>query len=856
MKKSSIKRKFLFIVLGMSLVSLTTFCAVAFRGSFTMRSKVQQLSARLGEFAISNSNLFLEQEAHDKLMTKAKSRSKIIDERLTAIEKDVLYFSRYIAKLYQKADRMPPMPIQFSTSDNYGKLAMQLRSANGKEDYPRIRQEAHLLGNITTAFESNGDDMEVLTVSLFLGTESGFMIVYGPFSSDQHQKFDPRDRPWYTGAKEAGESFWTAPYEDAASGKLVITCAHPFYGVDGEFKGVVGIDVVIDDLNSEIVDIDVGRHGYAFIIDSEQTLISSREFIKREGENEDDNGNGANKRRSAYWKGNPEYNETLKKVAAGETGFEKVNTQMGEKFIAYSQIPATGWSVVIVQPVSEIMELVTENSAAIEEMTQETLSVINSMIRVMLINFMFVLILAIVVIIYLAEKMSDKIIKPILTLEKCFERIASGELDTRVEIKTGDEIERLGGSVNSMAQKLKEYIENLQQVTAEKERIDVELNVATKIQANMLPSVFPPFPHHTEFDIYAAMLPAREVGGDFYDFFFVDKNTLAILVADVSGKGVPAALFMVIAKTLIRNTALSGKRPEVVFGTVNNMLYENNDAGMFVTAFMGYLNIKTGKFTYTNAGHTPPILRSGGCSKLLKMRPGLILAAFESKLYDQDEIMLQRGDELFLYTDGITEAMNKEKTLFGNERMLEAANNNPDVPLKDLTLLMKHEIDKFAEGAEQSDDITMLALRYIGPPAAGENDTMEKLSVEASLENLETALDFIAKNLEAANCQPKQRNQITIAIEEIFVNIAHYAYHPGVGEVTISVSTEEGEITIEFEDCGKPYNPLEKEDPDITEGVEEREMGGLGIFMVKNLMDAIEYRRNENKNLLTLRKKL
>jgi sigma-B regulation protein RsbU (phosphoserine phosphatase) len=313
---------------------------------------------------------------------------------------------------------------------------------------------------------------------------------------------------------------------------------------------------------------------------------------------------------------------------------------------------------------------------------------------------------------------------------------------------------------------------------------------------------------------------------------------------------------MVIAKTLIRNTALAGKSPEIVFGVVNNMLYENNDASMFVTAFMGYLNTQTGKFTYTNAGHTPPIIRSGGNSRFLKIRPGFVLAAFENMLYDQDEIMLQEGDELFLYTDGITEAMNNEKTLFGNERTIETANRNPDVPLKDLTMSIKHEIDKFAEGAEQSDDITMLALRYIGPPAVEESSDMKKLFVEAKLENLEKVLEFVGQNLEITECQTKQRHQITIVTEEVFVNIAHYAYHPEVGGVTIRVSVLGHEVIIEFEDGGKPYNPLEKEDPDITAGVEERAMGGLGIFMVKHLVDTVEYRREGNKNILTLRKKL
>ena len=706
MKKKSIKRKILFLVLGMSFVLITAFCAITFRGVFNIRTQVQRSSAQLGEFAIENSSRFLEREASEKLMARARSRSVIIDERLSSIEKDAVYFSNYITGIYKNADRLPPAPVPHSSSENFGKLTLQYMSANGDADHPLVRREARLLGNIATAFESNGNDMDVMTVSIFLGTESGFMIVYDSFSDDRHNVADPRVRPWYVGAKELGDTYWTAPYIDVGSEKLVITCSHPFYGANGGFMGVVGIDVIVEDLNDEIVNIDVGRNGYAFIMDSDGKLISTGggpsvgDIFERIRDN---------------WRdGNHEYRELAARMITRETGFERVATPIGEKFIAYSRIPTTGWSLAIVQPVSEIMELVTENSAAIENMTGETLGVIRSMIREMMFNFLIVLALAAAVIAYFSDRMSNKIIKPVTTLEECFERIAAGELDTMVELKTGDEIERLGASVNAMARELKEYIGNLQTVTAEKERIGAELDVARKIQASMLPCVFPPFPDRGEFDIYATMQPAKEVGGDFYDFFFVDDDTVAVIIADVSGKGVPAALFMVIAKTLIKNTALAGERPEAIFEIINDMLCEGNEAGMFVTAFMGYLDIKSGVFTYVNAGHNPPVLLSNGRADFLKMKSGFVLAGMEGIYYKQNEIVLQKGDELFLYTDGVTEAMNDEMTLFGEARLVAAAKNHYGLPLKEFTVSIKHEIDKFVEGAEQADDITMLALRYNG----------------------------------------------------------------------------------------------------------------------------------------------
>jgi len=316
--------------------------------------------------------------------------------------------------------------------------------------------------------------------------------------------------------------------------------------------------------------------------------------------------------------------------------------------------------------------------------------------------------------------LSWRITLPIKSLLTASKEIARGNLDYSINIQTGDEIEELGLSVNKMAADLKDYIADLQSITAEKERIGAELDVATKIQTSMLPCIFPAFPHRNEFDIYASMKPAKEVGGDFYDFFMIDDHTLGIVMADVSGKGIPAALFMVITKTLIKNTAQtvsiggSGKNPKEVLEIVNNLLHENNDADMFVTVFLGYFDIPGGKLTYVNAGHNPPLIkRAGENFDWLKTKQGFILGGVEDITYKQYEVVLQSGDDLLLYTDGITEAANNEEELFSEQRLLESANNAKDLPLKDLTESIKQDIDNFTEGAQQTDDITMLILRLL-----------------------------------------------------------------------------------------------------------------------------------------------
>ena len=283
--------------------------------------------------------------------------------------------------------------------------------------------------------------------------------------------------------------------------------------------------------------------------------------------------------------------------------------------------------------------------------------------------------------------------------------------DALRNIRTGDEVQMLSESVLKMEEDINAYIENLTRVTAEKERIGAELDVAARIQANMLPSIFPPFPDRKEIDIYATMTPAKEVGGDFYDFFLVDDDHLALVMADVSGKGMPAALFMVIAKTLLKNRAQMGASPKEVLESVNNQLCENNESEMFVTVWLGIYQLSTGKLTAANAGHEyPAIRRKGSGFELFKDRHGLVLAGMENSRYREYELTLLPGEAIFVYTDGVAEATDQEDALFGTDRMLLALNRCPDVSAQETLAQVKEEIDRFVGEAPQFDDITMLCL--------------------------------------------------------------------------------------------------------------------------------------------------
>ncbi len=417
-----------------------------------------------------------------------------------------------------------------------------------------------------------------------------------------------------------------------------------------------------------------------------------------------------------------------------------------------------------------------------------------------------------------------------------------------LQIKTGDEIENLSASIRQMEQEINTYIADLTQVTAERERIGAELDVARNIQASMLPCIFPPFPQREEFSIFAAMEPAKEVGGDFYDFFLVDDDHLALVMADVSGKGVPAAMFMVIAKTLLKNSAQTGLSPKAVLEKVNNQLCENNDAEMFVTVWLGILEISTGRMLCANAGHEyPAIRRSGGQFELFRDKHGFVLAGMENAKYREYELNLAPGDALFVYTDGVAEATDAQNQLYGTDRMLSALNRSPEADCEGLLRTLRSDIDAFVGDAPQFDDITMLALEM-----GRLEDRMHKIRVKPEAESLEAATAFFREALQDQNAPERVVSQVCVAVDEIFSNIVRYS---GATAVTLGREAGEGFLRLRFSDNGRPYDPTQAPDPDVTLPPEEREIGGMGIFMVKKMMDQISYLYADGFNVLTLEKR-
>ena len=399
----------------------------------------------------------------------------------------------------------------------------------------------------------------------------------------------------------------------------------------------------------------------------------------------------------------------------------------------------------------------------------------------------------------------------------------------------------------TVAKRTRSLLEKQAADSAARQRIETELNVATQIQADMLPRIFPAFPERREFDIYASMTPAKEVGGDFYDFFLVDEDHLAMVIADVSGKGVPAALFMVIAKTLLKNAVQMGSSPRQALEKVNNQLCENNEAEMFVTVWLGVYEISTGHLTAANAGHEyPAIRRAGGRFELFKEPHGFVLAGMENARYREYELEIGVGDTLFLYTDGVTEATDGANALYGTDRMLAALNRNCELDPERLLHEVKADLDGFVGAAPQFDDITMLSLQRKSA------SVRRSLQAAPELESIPKVCQFLEQTLEEQGAPIKAIAQVNIAADEIFSNIARYS---GAAAAQVDCEIMAGRAVIRFVDDGQPYDPTGQPEPDITLPVEEREIGGLGILMVRRTMDEVSYEYEAGRNVLTIEKR-
>ena len=513
-------------------------------------------------------------------------------------------------------------------------------------------------------------------------------ISFEQLGSDSYDYFT---KDWYHVPKVLKAPVWTEPYfDEGGGGVLMVTCSRPFFepGEDGapsKVKGIASTDVSLEWLTGIVSSVQPGRTGYcfitsgtgAFVTHPDPDLIMSESMFSLAEERND-----------------PALRRIGIAMGKEKSGFVAIGPALcGEDaFLAYARIPSPGWSLGAVFPKRELL-------AEMNRLHETTMLVAAG---------------GLILLLMVSGLVSRFIARPLRSMAAATEKVAHGDLNIDLsDLHREDEVGQLARSFTSMTQDLKKYIKDLTESTAARQQIESELSIAARIQRSMLPSVFPAFPNRDEFDLYAVMHPAKEVGGDFYDFFFLDDDHLCVVIGDVSGKGVPAALFMSVTKYLIEAAVGMGEPLDKALQRVNRHLSDNNKECMFVTIFMGILNVKTGEFFSVNGGHNSPLVWDDNSEPhFLKPPSGPVVGIMDEAVFIMDRQIFTPGTVLLAYTDGVTEAFSASEEAFSDERLLEVVAPVCQKSVKEITEVLLADIDSFCVGALQSDDITILALRF------------------------------------------------------------------------------------------------------------------------------------------------
>ena len=398
-------------------------------------------------------------------------------------------------------------------------------------------------------------------------------------------------------------------------------------------------------------------------------------------------------------------------------------------------------------------------------------------------------------------------------------------------------------------------MKHLRDVTAANDRLENELKIANSIQMAMIPKIFPPYPERKDLDVYACMTPAKEVGGDLYDFYIRDEK-LYFCIGDVSGKGVPASLVMAVTRSMFRTVSAHEKSPQRIVTYMNDSMADMNENNMFVTFFTGVLDLTSGHLRYCNAGHNAPVVinADGGAVKL-KVVPNLPLGVMPGMIFREQETDMACNSGIFLYTDGLNEAENDGKALFGEERMMECLGGGGNLGAEALIKAMMGRVEAFTGDNEQSDDLTMLCIRYLNDP---DPETGERhLILHNDIQQIPQLASFVEAIAEEKKIDQSMAMNLNLALEEAVTNVILYAYPEGSdGLVDIEAILRRESLEFIISDSGIPFDPVSVPDADISLGLDDRPVGGLGIHLVKSLMDSVKYERRDGKNILSMTKKI
>ncbi len=712
--RSKISRLMIAMVVGTLLIA-AIFTSLSMR---SVSNALLQANDVMSETSSQISSESMKAATESGLLELVKDKAALVDEVFEDFLQAVSTAAEVAQCIYDHPADYKGRSVALPKAENNGKLTIQLLLAPGvSQNDPAIRREIQLIGNIQDTLLGINANLDSMA-SNYIATASGFMVQADYISASKFDAngnlmpLEARERPWYQGAAQTRKPFFTTVTKDAHSPRLGIMCGIPIFDGD-EVIAVSGAGMYLDGINEMIQSLDLKSYGNAIIINQNKEVLFST-FSEGKLAAITEIGAGTT------------LNEPLLQVAAktmqGASGIQLVDIDGAMNYVAYAKMETVNWAFFIIVPQEVIDSPTLQMIDNMNEIRQQAVIETRKRLLYTLMSMLALMVGAIVVASGISLVLSNRIGEPIQKLTEEVSRLQGDNLDFNWDMDTRDETQQLANSFKSLTERMKNYIDDIQRITADKERIDTELSLAKSIQTSMLPAIFPPYPGRNEFDIYALMNPAREIGGDFYDIFLIDEDHLALVISDVSGKGIPAALFMMISKTILQNCAILGKSPSEILTLTNEALCTNNETEMFITAWIGILEISTGKLTCANAGHEYPFICHDGRFEMIKDKHGFIIGGLRNMTYSEYSLQLSPGDCIFVYTDGVPEANNPENQMFGLERLETVINKDPAGSCRVIVDSVWDALEAFSEDAPQFDDVTMLCLRYLGPRKSSDQD--------------------------------------------------------------------------------------------------------------------------------------
>ncbi len=698
----SVKTKILLVFLALSLSALMVTGILASVQMGDVSRFALERSTDLGNTAVKDSSAALERDAQASLLRLAKDQAYISNIIFDRVAGEINMMGSYAGEIMADPGMVQTRHFYLQDeepSDRYATTVLFLSPGIEKNLPADERDAAGMMDRIFIPVYHNDPNL----AAIYVGTDSGMSMIY-PWVTGLNASFDPRLRGWFTHAKESGDITWSEPYVDLLGHGLMVTCSKPVFDRERGWTWVIGADVTIETINKNIIGTQVGDRGYAMLIDQHGNVIT-RPGLSSGDMRWDETFVTENLLESS----NPELVSTARNMTAGGTGIERVKYEGGDRFVAYAPVESVNWSVAVVMPVDEVIAPALSTRSSILAASDETAAHITGQQDLMKTVFTAAFLILLVIVGILTLVFARYLTRPLEDLQKGSKAIGDGDLDYRVEVSTGDEFEDLGQSFNQMAADLQEHISTLRRTTAEKERFQKELEIAKGIQQSFLPESAPSIPG---IDLAGFNIPALEVGGDFYDFIPVGADSWGLVIADVSGKGVPAALFMALSRTLIRASASRSDDPAWSIEEANRLIYLDAKTSMFVTLFYAVLDTRKKTLAFVNAGHNPPLLYSEGSDRItLLQAEGIALGVLDEITLTTAQIQLRPADVVVLYTDGVTEATNEKDEEYGMDRLTQVVSASRHLPAGEIIAAVVKDVTAFAGSRPQYDDITLMVLK-------------------------------------------------------------------------------------------------------------------------------------------------